>query len=87
MANNYVVRITSFEVVIIRIILIAFCDEYWAKWESTATLIDFGLRTTVGASMSPTKMIGVVIAAPYEPQLVAGPGKQWHLCCVHVLHA
>eukprot|EP00523_Entomoneis_sp_CCMP467_P011515 CAMPEP_0168717948 /NCGR_PEP_ID=MMETSP0724-20121128/261_1 /TAXON_ID=265536 /ORGANISM="Amphiprora sp., Strain CCMP467" /LENGTH=1003 /DNA_ID=CAMNT_0008764437 /DNA_START=689 /DNA_END=3700 /DNA_ORIENTATION=+ len=76
-ANDYVVRITSFQVVIVCVILLAFHWESWAKWVSAALLVDFGLRTTVGSSLSPLGMMGVVATATREPQLVAGAGKQF----------
>ena len=76
-ANNYVVRITSLFTVIICVILVIFREEDWTKWVSAALMIDFGIRTTVGASLSPLAMIGVVATATTEPQLVTGVSKQF----------
>ena len=75
--NNYVVRLTSVEILAVSIVSIIFRDDLWGKWLSAFMLADFTLRTLVGAGMSPLGMIAVVAAAPFKPQFRPGPPKQF----------
>lgn len=75
--NNYVVRLTSLEILILSILSIIFRDEPWGKWLSAFMLADFTLRFLAGASISPLGMIAAVVVSPWKPQFRPGPPKQF----------
>jgi glutaredoxin 3 len=79
--NNYVVRLTGVQVVVLCVLCIVFRNDDWAHWVVAFLLLDFVTRMLVGSSLSILGMVATVLAAPFEPQFKPGPPKQFAACC------
>ena len=81
--NNYVVRVTGFQVCALSVLSAAFCedDDNVGGYLAVVLLIDFGLRFTVGSSASPLGMIATLLTSPFRPMFKPGPPKQFASFC------
>jgi glutaredoxin 3 len=79
--NNYVVRLTGIQVVIICVVAIIYRNDEFAAWLAAYLLLDFFSRMLIGSSLSILGMVATVIVAPIEPQFKPGPPKQFAACC------
>lgn len=79
--NNYVVRVTGFQVCVLAVLSAAFPNEDWARYIAPGLLIDFMLRFMVGASASPLGMIATFVTSSFKPQFKPGPPKQFASFC------
>lgn len=79
--NNYVVRVTGFQVCVLSVLCAAFPNETWARYIAPGVLIDFVLRFLVGSSASPLGMVATVVSSPFRPHFKPGPPKQFASFC------
>jgi tellurite resistance protein TehA-like permease/glutaredoxin len=79
--NNYVVRVTGFQVCIAAVVSAAFPNEDFAGYISVSLLIDFVLRMIAGSSVSPLGMVATLVTSPFRPQFKPGPPKQFAAFC------
>jgi glutaredoxin 3 len=79
--NNYVVRLTGFQVFVMSILSAVFYDELWGQYLAVGLLVDFVLRMVAGSSVSPLGMIATVVSSPFKPEFRPGPPKQFAACC------
>ena len=75
--NNHMIRLVGVQVCLICVFGIIFREDAWGHWLSAFLLVDFCLRMMVGSSLSPLGMFASVLAAPFPPDLRAGPAKQF----------
>lgn len=79
--NNYVVRVTGFQVFVLSVLSAAFPNDAWGRYTAVGLLIDFLLRFMVGSSASPLGMIATLVVSPFHPQFKPGPPKQFAAFC------
>jgi tellurite resistance protein TehA-like permease/glutaredoxin len=79
--NNYVVRVTGFQVCVAAVLAAVFPNEDFAGYISVGLLIDFILRMCVGSSASPLGMVATLVTSPFRPQFKPGPPKQFAAFC------
>lgn len=79
--NNYVVRVTGFQVFCLCVVSIVFHNETWGRYLAVGLLVDFVIRMMVGSSLSPLGMIATVVTSPWRPQFKPGPPKQFASFC------
>ena len=79
--NNYVVRVTGFQVCVLAVLSAAFPNDAWGRYTAVALLIDFVLRFVAGSMASPLGMIATLVTSPFRPQFKPGPSKQFAAFC------
>ena len=62
--NNYVVRVTSFQVFVLAFLSAAFTNDTGDRYCAVALLTDFGLRFMGASSVSFLGMIAIVVTSP-----------------------
>ena len=79
--NNWVIRLTGFQVFCLSVLSAAFHYEIWGRYLAVGLLVDFGLRLVAGAHLSPLGMTSTVLTSFFKPDFRPGPPKQFAAFC------